>query len=194
MWAYCSILSMGDRPHLPYFRPRQRISISLSILKCLANGVLWSCLPIFREITSNSPSLCELTSNLNIDCFRPQVMTRNLWVIIFPKIFQLELCGLHQLVTFFAGLKPSGWMLRGRFSFQRYKFGPYFTTSGPSIRTNSAVHRSLHPPSEILKKVSGPWILAFPFKTLDQFGRPWIPASPFKFWTFSAVLGSLHPL
>ena len=40
MWAYFSIFSIRDRPHLPCFRPRQTISKSLSISKCLANGVL----------------------------------------------------------------------------------------------------------------------------------------------------------
>ena len=52
-------------------------------------------------------------------------------VLKMQKWFKLW---FYQLITFCWFKKPSSWMLRGRFSFQRYKFGPYFTTRGPSIR------------------------------------------------------------
>ena len=48
MWAISHAKDREVRPHLPCFRPRQRILKSLSISKCLANGV-----DIFPSINSS---------------------------------------------------------------------------------------------------------------------------------------------
>ena len=84
MWAISHAKDREVRPHLPCFRPRQRILKSLSISKCLANGVLYffansvSIHHLWRKFTTNSLFISRIQIHFAI-FFANSVSIRYRW-------------------------------------------------------------------------------------------------------------------